>query len=165
MYGNSPYSYNSMGMGGYSNMNGYGGLGGGYNNLNNQMPNNQPQMSSTLQVIYGVLSGSQSLLSIAGSVVDIAYFFKTAKYLLFDFIVYLLKLLYRLVKYLITFRWAIDLIKKTGQFSQYCLLKTVFKKSIFSTFQVLIILGKLTTNTIINLNNIRILYLFVFEVY
>ncbi len=144
MYGNSPYSYNGlgMGMGGYSNFNGYGGIGGGFNNLNgNQAPNNQPQMSSTLQVIYGVLSGSQSLLSIAGSIIDVAYFFKTAKYLLFDFIVYLLKLVYRLIKYLVTFRWALDLIKKTGEISQYYLLKTLFRKSIFTTFQILVILG------------------------
>lgn len=145
------------GMNSYSNYNsgfnsyGGGGMMGGYgmNNMNsmnnmNNMNNgtNQPQISSSMQIVYGLLSGSQSLLSIAGSFIDVAYFFKSIKYLLYDFIVSCIKKLFRLIKYLVTFRWLISLVKKSGELSYFYILKNSYVSALFLSYKIAFVLGK-----------------------
>eukprot|EP00340_Litonotus_pictus_P009645 CAMPEP_0170518554 /NCGR_PEP_ID=MMETSP0209-20121228/4220_1 /TAXON_ID=665100 ORGANISM="Litonotus pictus, Strain P1" /NCGR_SAMPLE_ID=MMETSP0209 /ASSEMBLY_ACC=CAM_ASM_000301 /LENGTH=240 /DNA_ID=CAMNT_0010804157 /DNA_START=1 /DNA_END=723 /DNA_ORIENTATION=- len=143
MYGNSPYGM----VGGFSGggFGGYNGMGGGYsgagmNNMNNGNPA-QPQMSETFQIVYGLLSGSQSVLSILGSFVDVAYFFKSIKALLFDSIVSLIKNLLKLIKYIITLRWIMDILLKSGELTKYYLVQSKYIGSMILFYKVSLGLG------------------------
>ena len=137
----------NSGYGGYGGYNSMGfGMNNGYNNniynnnynntINNNNNNNSDnnQMGFGFQVMYGILSGSQSLLSIAGAFIDIAYFIKQAKALIFDFIIYLIKKLFNMLKYLITLKWLIN----TGKSINNNVNKHLLTSKYFSSFVIFI---------------------------
>lgn len=97
-----------------SHMNaGFNQYGNGFRNFNNNpiVNNASPnQISPTFQIVYGLLSCAQSVLSILGSIVDVTFFFKSLKEILYDFIINLLKKLLRLTYYLITLGFIRDSI-------------------------------------------------------
>lgn len=87
---------------------GFNQYGNGFRNnmnINSNPIGNNPngnQISPTFQIVYGLLSCAQSILSILGSIVDVTFFFKSIKEILFDFIIGLLKKLLRFTYYLVT---------------------------------------------------------------
>ncbi len=87
---------------------GFNQYGNGFRNnmnINSNPIGNNPnvnQISPTFQIVYGLLSCAQSVLSILGSIVDVTFFFKSIKEILFDFIIGLLKKLLRFTYYLVT---------------------------------------------------------------
>lgn len=92
---------------------GFNQYGNGFRNFNNNpiVNNASPnQISPTFQIVYGLLSCAQSVLSILGSIVDVTFFFKSLKEILYDFIINLLKKLLRLTYYLITLGFIRDSI-------------------------------------------------------
>ena len=129
-----------------NNFNNFSGGFGGVNNLNREgsFQLNQNQISPTFTNIYGVLSGLQSLVSSAGTLVDIAFFIKSFKEILFKIIIWLLSKIYYLLRYIITLRWLFDIYLKLGILSNSAInimWKSYFSKIFFSIWAISLIIG------------------------
>ena len=91
----------------------------GFNPYNQFSPNqfnpNQQQdvgqMNFGVKVLYGVLSGSQSLLHLLGSLVDVAYIFNQLKSILYGIIIGLIKKIIGLIYYILSLKWILDAYK------------------------------------------------------
>ena len=81
--------------------------------------NNQGNQNESFRNVFGVLGkinnlligGLQSLLHIFTSLIDILYFAKAFKLLIIDLLFALLKKIFRILRYLLTFKWFVKLIQ------------------------------------------------------
>jgi len=122
-----------MGLGGYSN--GGMGMGMGMNMGMNTMQQNPQQMSPFVQILYGLLSGLQSVLHLGSTLIDFTYILRVVKNISVDVLKYLLKRLIRLLIYLIKLKWIVDsysFFKYLG--SNYILKNLLLKKLSFLVF-------------------------------
>ena len=92
-----------------------------YMNRTNPMlqQNNQGSPNESFRNVFGILGkinnlligGLQSLLHIFTSLIDILYFAKAFKSLIIDLLIALLKKIFRILRYLLTFKWFVKLIQ------------------------------------------------------
>ena len=117
---------------GYSN-----GFPMNQNYMGQQGQQNNPEMGIGIKILYGVLSGSQSLLNLLGSFVDIAFFIRQVKGIVLNILIYLIKRIFRLVKYLVTLRWIIDIMSSSGLLAKKILLSTSYYNSLITLIKLL----------------------------
>lgn len=125
-------------------------------NINNSL--NQTQIGLNMQPnsfrnVFGILGtnyyklnlyslgGVQSLLHIFTSILDLLYFAKAIKSLIIDLLINLLKKIFRLLKYVLTLRWIIDLISKTNSVYAKVIYSSPYFKSFTFLFRFTIISG------------------------
>jgi len=81
--------------------------------------NNQGNQNESFRNVFGILGkinnlligGLQSLLHIFTSLIDILYFAKAFKSLIIDLLFALMKKIFRILRYLLTFKWFVKLIQ------------------------------------------------------
>lgn len=113
-----------------------------YMNRNNPMmqPNNQGTPNESFRNVFGVLGksinlligGLQSLLHIFTSFIDILYFAKAFKSLIIDLLIMLLKKIYKILKYLLTFKWFVNFVRLMN--SKYASI--IYKSKNFKLYSI-----------------------------
>lgn len=79
-------------------------------NMNSNQNNNQ-EIPPAMKTIYAILSGSQSLISILGTIVDISFLLRQLKKITIDVLLIIIKKLFFICKGIVTLKWVGFLIK------------------------------------------------------
>lgn len=146
------YGYGGYGNGGYGSYGGMGMMNGNFGGAMNNPNQQDAQMGMGIKVMYGVLSGGQSLLHLVGSFIDIAFFVRQIKGALTKLLIFLIKQAFRLLKYIITLRWIYDSVRLSGSVVNTYIIKAKYLSLSVNLIKILSIISKYILNSIVTIS-------------